>query len=1061
MKFARTVLLFSSLLSFTAWAAPPDLDEPLISFIEPTEGLTGQHVFILGHNLGSAPLVEFNGTAAPIILYRPDLGQLVASVPAAATSGPLIVTDTGTGIASNSAGFDVLPGSYASACTISGTVTGPDTMPLANVPVAASDAASNRLVRFDVTDAAGHYVLDLPSAGDWVVAFHAPVGTPYLRYSGESPCSGVMDHVFTAGPELRGTVRSEELPNDPIRNSRVLVLGPSGTTFQVLSDANGEFSIHLVAGLYDFYALGPAGSRFITHGRFGIDVSSDTDLGNVDLATGWLLSGQVGFQDSSGTGALMNGALVLYQEEDLKGIAQTIVDGRYWLATSQCTGCTLEVFAGRIGLVPLEVRLVDVTSDTELEGAFTVYSPDAHGPTLPTIIETGHHALREGQPTYFRGLNLGGSSVSVRFPDGGGGWVEGDDTWVDPVRNLIVTRAPNGAVSGHVHIRVDGVDGPGYPLTIVPGIHLPGSYTISGTITDGSNELEGIPVVLVHIDHCDDDFVIDYDVTDTSGAYSVNHAGGNHIVYPFPPVSSGLTANWAFLADLTGSTVRDLILDVGTALTGRVVDSGIGPVGATLAPIPNSLIDVEAHDIWAEEWVQSDGSGLFTMSLLTSSYDVFVEGPSESRYLSLGLDVPGPTDLGDIPLDSGYFIEGFVVDDTGAGVAGLEVSARDTSSGDYVGSGAMTVEDTGRFRMAVYQGVYEIGFWVPPSLDYVVEPVTDVAVSSDVRLYPAIEARTAAHIRGTVYLADGVTPVPDVTVSSHDPVTWNITGSERTCLDGSYDLKVAPGECVMQAWPGADYPCLSREFHSETYYLCDAEPVTAGLPDPTTGIDFTLDPAGSISGRVVDDFGTGIPDARICVDGGPGVSTCWIHCVSTSGDGTYRLENAPAGSGNRVRMTHPSRPTECWSGHTNCTDYNPVSVAACTETGSINFGPSTGLPGAVPDGTYVPGAPVTASYDRGTGMVTVNWQPTCDADGHALYVGSLGAFGTYTEATCSIGTTGTYEFPAPAGNVFFVVVGYNGPTEGSYGRKGDGFERPSAAGQHCGYTQDLGSTCVP
>ena len=87
---------------------------------------------------------------------------------------------------------------------------------------------------------------------------------------------------------------------------------------------------------------------------------------------------------------------------------------------------------------------------------------------------------------------------------------------------------------------MDGVDGPGYPLTIDPGVHDPGGYTVSGTVTDGSEPLEGVFVALLHLD-CDDTLFSDYDVTDAGGAYTVNHPTGTYLLLVLPPVSSGYT----------------------------------------------------------------------------------------------------------------------------------------------------------------------------------------------------------------------------------------------------------------------------------------------------------------------------------------------------------------------------------------------------------------------------------------------------------------------------------------------------------------------------------------
>lgn len=100
---------------------------------------------------------------------------------------------------------------------------------------------------------------------------------------------------------------------------------------------------------------------------------------------------------------------------------------------------------------------------------------------------------------------------------------------------------------------------------------------------------------------------------------------------------------------------------------------------------------------------------------------------------------------------------------------------------------------------------------------------------------------------------------------------------------------------------------------------------------------------------------------------------------------------------------------------------------------------------------------------RGTGgSVAVTYTPACGATQHTVYAGSLDtlrAIGlAWGQRFCSLGASGNLSF-TPAGNVYFVVAGNNGTTEGSYGRTSSG-ERPAAgSGGACAYAQDLSGTC--
>ncbi len=626
------LVLFSTLSTSGAPIPPPDPDDPLIIDVQPFEAQQGQQVSIQGFNFGSAPQVTFNGTVALILERRVHNAVMTVVVPTGATSGPLIVTNTDTAEPSTPVDFIVAPGIYTPVCTIVGTITDNTMAALSNVTVAATDSTTGLVVGTDLTDASGNYSIGLAATGEYQISIRPPHGTSFVAIRDVANCPGTLNHQFAVGSEVSGRLVENQIPNDPVPNALVYVwLSGGGGNVRRASDANGEFSFYVADGTYNLFIIGPPGGRQITEFSPGLAVSGETPLGDVALEMGWLLSGTVQYKDDTGTHPAGVALELTDSGGEFAGYTYSMPDGSFWLAGQPGTGNTLSV--GGTSAVNLEVQSIDLTSDTGLAHTLTVYSPDAHIPTLPTIIDPDFLSLQEAQPNAFEGQNFGGSSVSVRFPDGVGGWVDGDETYVDPVRGLIVTRAPALAVSGNVHIRVDGVDGPGYPLTIDPGVYNPGGYTVSGTVTDGSDPVEGVLVALLRID-CDEDTLSDYDVTDASGSYSVNHPTGNNALALLPPVPSGLPLTLILLPNLTGNTISDVVLEAGDHLTGRVVDSGIGPVGATSAPIRNCFIEAGGYvtDVW--EWVLTDASGLLSMHVATDTYDVFIEGPQHSRYMT-------------------------------------------------------------------------------------------------------------------------------------------------------------------------------------------------------------------------------------------------------------------------------------------------------------------------------------------------------------------------------------------------------------------------------------------
>ncbi len=103
-----------------------------------------------------------------------------------------------------------------------------------------------------------------------------------------------------------------------------------------------------------------------------------------------------------------------------------------------------------------------------------------------------------------------------------------------------------------------------------------------------------------------------------------------------------------------------------------------------------------------------------------------------------------------------------------------------------------------------------------------------------------------------------------------------------------------------------------------------------------------------------------------------------------------------------------------------------------------------------------------ASWDPVAGMIDVTYMPACGAVDHNIYFGSLSAVGTYDwlGVECSVGISGTTSFDPLLDNAFFLIVGEDGTSEGSYGRASSGVERPEDIGVAvCERPQDLFNSC--
>lgn len=132
------------------------------------------------------------------------------------------------------------------------------------------------------------------------------------------------------------------------------------------------------------------------------------------------------------------------------------------------------------------------------------------------------------------------------------------------------------------------------------------------------------------------------------------------------------------------------------------------------------------------------------------------------------------------------------------------------------------------------------------------------------------------------------------------------------------------------------------------------------------------------------------------------------------------------------------------------------------DTNDSNCGAATAGPGET-SGAALAQLLVTA-HDPAAGTLTVSFGSPCEATDNTLEFGALADLETYSYSgqACGLGTAGTYQWSYPNDDLFFLVVGKNATVEGSYGRDGDGLERPedltSAA---CPVPQELADRCDP
>jgi len=195
-------------------------------------------------------------------------------------------------------------------------------------------------------------------------------------------------------------------------------------------------------------------------------------------------------------------------------------------------------------------------------------------------------------------------------------------------------------------------------------------------------------------------------------------------------------------------------------------------------------------------------------------------------------------------------------------------------------------------------------------------------------------------ISGTVYAADGVTPLENIAVSFHDEYVSDYNQSVCTDATGHYEFHGAPFDMplLVSTYAYHDNWCNAGGNYISEYWqgssdLTNATLVTVNSLSPMqANIDFTLDPAGSISGTVYEADGvTPVPDIPVRIFG----DHYWGESPVTDNMGKYTIHNVPFGlsvylyAGDAsLCVGANSHAVEFWSESVNLNTASLVSVSA-------------------------------------------------------------------------------------------------------------------------------------
>ena len=341
-----------------------------------------------------------------------------------------------------------------------------------------------------------------------------------------------------------------------------------------------------------------------------------------------------------------------------------------------------------------------------------------------------------------------------------------------------------------------------------------------------------------------------------------------------------------------GQDVRDLTIEIkrGIAVTGKVVDgeSGAGVAGMELYFYPTAP---QASPYSGPNNARTDAQGHYRVYLRAGKYQINVNlDPSRKDYLLPSpndppreVEVTGDTVVPPIPLKRAAAVEGLVVDESGAAVAGVEVLAL-TRNFYFFNNQTPTKSDShGKFTLKGMPGAERVP--VRARSDTM---VSDGPLMADTKgpLRVVVSPKYVFGIRGRL-VDDGGSPVAGAV--THLNTMWQ-SGAGGI----GFALKTAATDAqgrfeFVGLWPGDEYHVA---FEREGFDKQETAVVTGRAGKTHDFGRVTLIAArGTVEGKIVDSLGKPVPAARV-FNTGDGPQT-----VSTASDSEGRFHLAGLHSG--------------------------------------------------------------------------------------------------------------------------------------------------------------------
>ncbi len=447
-----------------------------------------------------------------------------------------------------------------------------------------------------------------------------------------------------------------------------------------------------------------------------------------------------------------------------------------------------------------------------------------------------------------------------------------------------------------------------------------GTASVSGTVTDASTSAP-LADVSVYISNADYSYQ-DSTSTAEDGSYTFSAIPAGSYTLQFQPNDGNYVAQcWQGVSCTGGSSTYFAVAD-GQVLTGY--DAQLAPGGTisgTVDGADNPGAGLGGIQVSAQGsnggfgFAQTDGDGDYTITgLAADTYQVqfaasgnylqqwWNDQPTQETANNIGLAAGGVADDIDATLGVGATITGTVRDSSGNPVPNVDVTAQ---SPDGIGFGSATTDADGDYSI---QGLapddYQVSFQ-PTSGNYLeqwwndqpTQATADSLTVTSGSTVPDIDAQLSAGatISGTVSTASG--PLAGATVAAISTTDSQITGEEPTTdADGNYSIVGLPAGSYTIQFSAPQGQNFATQYWKVASTPADATPVTVGPSSPATGIDATLAPGASISGRI---FAPGTPKvglANAVVNVYLSSGGAPIAGSGTDANGRYTVSDLPAGT---------------------------------------------------------------------------------------------------------------------------------------------------------------------